>query len=164
MIDIVRLTGDEWQTYRDVRLAALEEAPSAFGSRLDDERRRTEAEWRDRLEHRTQFVARDEDQVLGTAGCLIESENVAELVSMWVAAAARGSGLADRLVDAVLTEARDRTCGTTVLWVSDGNRAAERLYARRGFTRTGRVQPVDERDPSRGEEFEMRRDDPTETS
>ena len=60
MVDIARLGEQEWDVYRDVRLASLEEAPSAFGSRLAAERDRTEAEWRDRLEHRTQFVAREE--------------------------------------------------------------------------------------------------------
>ncbi|MGZ5289619.1 MAG: hypothetical protein ACXWE5_09060 [Actinomycetota bacterium] len=50
---MTRLAGHEWEAYRDVRLTALEDAPPAFGSRLDDERDRTESEWRARLEHRT---------------------------------------------------------------------------------------------------------------
>jgi GNAT superfamily N-acetyltransferase len=159
MIEIASLSQDDWEVYRDVRLAALEDSPSAFGSRLEDERRRGDAEWRDRLEHRTQFVARDDGRILGTVGCLGEEVDVAELVSMWVAPEARGSDVADHLVDAVLTHARERGCGAIVLWVSDGNVPAERLYARRGFVRTGRTQPIDEHGPSRGMEFEMRRDE-----
>lgn len=41
------------------------------------------------------------------------------------------------------------------LWVSEGNVAAEHLYAGEGFLRTGAVQPIDDIDPSKGSEFEM---------
>ena len=160
MVDIARLEEREWDVYRDVRLASLEEAPSAFGSRLATERDRTEAEWRDRLEHRTQFVAREEGRPIATVGCLAGSEDVMDLVSMWVAPPARGTGAADLLVDAVVGEARDRGCETIVVWVSEGNERAERLYVRHGFVRTDRVQPVDVDHPVRGMEFEMRRVDP----
>lgn len=157
MVDIARLGEQEWEVYRDVRLASLEEAPSAFGSRLAAELDRTEADWRDRLERRTQFVAREEGRPVGTVGCLAEAEGAMELVSMWVAPPARGTGVADLLVDAVVAEARDHGCETIVAWVSEGNEPAERLYVRHGFVRTGRVQPVDVDRPVRGVEFEMRR-------
>jgi GNAT superfamily N-acetyltransferase len=158
MAEIARLERHDWETYRDARIAALEDAPAAFGSRLDVERARDEAEWRARLGGRTQFVAREGDRTVATVGCLDE-DGAVELVSMWVAPDARGSGVADRLVGAVLDVARERSHGRTVLWVSDGNRAAERLYERHGFARTGRVQPIDDDDPARGTEFEMRRDE-----
>jgi GNAT superfamily N-acetyltransferase len=158
MADLARLDGHEWRAYRDVRLAALEDAPAAFGSRLEVERRRDGAEWRARLERRTQFVAREGDRAVATVGCL-DGDGAVELVSMWVAPAVRGTGVADQLVEAVLDVARGRGHGTTVLWVSDGNRAAERSYERHGFARTGRVQPIDDDDPDRGTEFEMRRDE-----
>ena len=160
MVDIARLEEREWDVYRDVRLASLEEAPSAFGSRLATERDRTEAERRDRLEHRTQFVAREEGRPIATVGCLAGSEDVMELVSMWVVPPARGTGVADLLVEAVVAEARDQGRATIVVWVSEGNERAERLYVRHGFVRTDRVQPVDVDHPVRGMEFEMRRVDP----
>ncbi|MDP9226544.1 MAG: GNAT family N-acetyltransferase [Actinomycetota bacterium] len=159
MVDIARLGEQDWAVYRDVRLASLEEAPFAFGSRLAAERDRTEAEWRDRLEHRTQFVAREEGRPVATVGYLAEAEGL-ELVSMWVAPPVRGTGVADLLVDAVVADAGDRGCETIVVWVSEGNEPAERFYVRHGFVRTGRVQPVDVDHPVRGVEFEMLRVDP----
>jgi len=158
MAAIARLDGHEWEAFRDVRLAALEDAPAAFGSTLEIERGRAEAQWRARLEGRTQFVAREGDRIVATVGCRDE-DGAVELVSMWVAPEARGSGVADGLVGAVLDVARERGHGTAVLWVADGNRAAERLYERHGFARTGHAQPIDDDEPARGTEFEMRREE-----
>lgn len=159
MVDIARLGAQDWEAYRDVRLAALGDAPSAFGSRLADERDRVEAEWRTRLEQRTQFVAREEGLPVATVGCRAAGDGAVELVSLWVAPPSRGTGVADLLVDAVVADARDKGCATIVLWVSEGNEPAERLYARHGFMRSGRRQPVEDDDPGRGMEFEMRRSD-----
>jgi ribosomal protein S18 acetylase RimI-like enzyme len=155
MIEVDRLEAKDWALYRDLRLASLRDAPSAFGSRLVDERERTEADWRNRLERRTQFVARLEGRPIATAGWLEADDGGAELVSMWVSRGARGTGVGDLLVRCVVTDARRRGCRRILLWVSDGNRPAERLYERNGFERTGRRQPIDEDDRSRGTEFEM---------
>ena len=153
---IERLGADAWEIYRDLRLASLRDAPRAFGSRLEVERERTEAEWRGRLDNRIQFVAVDGAEPVGTVGCRPEPGGELELVSMWVAPHVRNTGVADRLVEAVIAEARASADTTVVLWVSEGNATAARLYARHGFEPTGRSQPIDDDDPTRGTEFEMR--------
>jgi GNAT superfamily N-acetyltransferase len=156
MQGIERVDTDGWRVYRDLRLAALRDAPQAFGARLEIERGRDESDWRERLASRTQFVALgDGRRPVGTVGARQESEEETELVSMWVAPEVRGTGVADQLVAAVIDEAR--ACGSVrvLLWVSDGNDRAERLYVRSGFVRTGRTEPLDDDDPSRGSEFEM---------
>jgi len=38
-VSMDRLRGDDWQTLRDLRLAALQESPHAFRAKLSDERR-----------------------------------------------------------------------------------------------------------------------------
>jgi ribosomal protein S18 acetylase RimI-like enzyme len=158
VIEVERLGPDTWRVYRELRLAALADAPTAFGARLEVESARPEEEWRARLALRTQFVARVDGQPVGTVGCRDDEGGEPELVSMWVAPAARGTGVGDRLVEAVIAHPSKRGRATIVLWVSQGNTRAERLYARHGFERTGRTQPIDDDDPTRGLEFEMRRD------
>jgi GNAT superfamily N-acetyltransferase len=156
MVDIERLGPDAWEVYRDLRLSSLRDAPEAFGSRHEVERERTEAEWRGRLATRTQFIAVKDARPVGTVGCRPEPERELELVSMWVAPDARNTGVADRLVEAVIDEARTRGDTTVTLWVAQGNAPAERLYARHGFVPSGRVQPIDDDDLARGSELEMR--------
>lgn len=137
-----RLGPDEWRIYRGVRLRALREAPTAFGSTLARERGLAEADWRARLEARAQFVAIAGSRTVGTAAGIQAEPGAAELVSMWVSPRFRGTGVANLLVLAVLNWARAEGFGSVHLWVAAENRAAERLYARHRFTRTGATQPV----------------------
>jgi GNAT superfamily N-acetyltransferase len=157
LLHVRRLTAAEWGLFRDLRLEALADAPFAFGSALAQERQRTEADWRRRLELRAQFVVRARDAAVGTAGCVEDEGPGAELVSMWVRPDWRGQGVGDLLVRAVLDWACARGHDQVRLWVSEGNHAAERLYARHGFARTGESQPMTPDDPTR-REFAMRCD------
>ena len=156
MLTIERIDVEAWRTYRDLRLASLADAPSAFGSRLERERLRDESEWRARLADRTQFVAMIDGRAVGTVGARSLPAGETELVSLWVAPGARGSGVGERLVRRVVDEAAARGAPIVVLWVSEGNDRAEGLYARLGFVRSGARQPIDEGDPARGTEVEMR--------
>jgi ribosomal protein S18 acetylase RimI-like enzyme len=134
-VKIDRLTPDDWATFRDVRLKALADAPYAFSSTLVNESLLDETRWRTKLATRAQFVARDDD-VLGTAGAFREGDST-ELISMWVAPEARHRGVGAALVTRVVEHARESRSKLVVLRVRVGNHAAERLYARLGFVRTG---------------------------
>ena len=48
-VKIRLLKQEEWQFYRTVRLAVLEDAPEAFVARFEDESSRGEEFWRERM-------------------------------------------------------------------------------------------------------------------
>jgi GNAT superfamily N-acetyltransferase len=112
-------------------------------------------DWRARLTERVHFVVRHRDEAVGLVGTAVEEG--AELVSLWVSPGWRGRGVGDLLVNAVLDWARARGHQSVQLWVSEGNTAAERLYARHGFVRTGHSQPVRPDEPTRREVAMVRR-------
>ncbi|MCQ8828779.1 GNAT family N-acetyltransferase [Streptomyces malaysiensis] len=143
-ISVRPLDTEDWALYRAVRLAALADAPEAFGSTLGREQAFTADIWRGRLTKRNQFVAEDAGEACGLIGIVPAEPGVAELVSMWVHPAARGRGAGDLLVREALRWAKDQHLPEVRLWVADGNESAERLYARHGFQRTGQIQPVRE--------------------
>jgi ribosomal protein S18 acetylase RimI-like enzyme len=64
-----------------------------------------------------------------------------ELISMWVARSARGQGVADILVQDLLTWAAD--LGSSAMWLSvrETNARAIALYRRHGFESTGERVP-----------------------
>ncbi|MER7440819.1 GNAT family N-acetyltransferase [Micromonospora avicenniae] len=144
MIEIRLLTPDDWRIWRDVRLAALAEAPYAFGSRLSDwqDDGDREERWRSRLEipGSHNLVAALGGRPVGQAsGVPTATTGVAELISMWVHPQARGHGVADALVDAVARWARQAGADRLRLAVMAGNERAARLYRRHGFVPTGEL-------------------------
>jgi ribosomal protein S18 acetylase RimI-like enzyme len=144
MIELQTLTPEDWQTWRELRLAALAEAPYAFGSKLADwqgEGDRAER-WRARLaipgSHNVVAV-RDGRPVGMVSGVPTGDPGVVELISMWVDPAARGRGVGDRLLAAVEQWARQVGAGTVRLAVVPDNEAAIGLYRRNGFAETGEL-------------------------
>jgi RimJ/RimL family protein N-acetyltransferase len=130
----------------------LRDAPSAFGSTYAAEVTRTEGEWSERAASgangtdRFTVLAFDADACVGLAGGFRNEDGHhadVDLVSMWVAPTHRGTGVADRLVDAVLDWACNEAQAEVVgLWVTRGNDRAQRFYERLGFVETGDVQPL----------------------
>lgn len=143
-MEVVRLTGDDWRLLRDVRLAALADAPHAYGSSLAAERDLDESRWRQRFGSGLWAVALDEEPAGLVGTYLIDDTPL--LVAMWVDPAHRCRGVGDALVSEVVRWAAENSWSQVVLRVADGNDAARKLFLRHGFTPTGRRQPL-ESDP-----------------
>jgi GNAT superfamily N-acetyltransferase len=140
-----------------VRLAALKEAPSAFGSTYEAEVGYAEAVWRERLAGWARFVAEVDGEVVGVVGAGAgEFSGSAALTSLWVDPRFRGRGVGSALVAAVEEWARSQHLNQVVLWVTEVNRTAERLYEHLGFTRTGRVSEVRPGEPAVEHEMSKR--------
>lgn len=148
--------GDE-AIVRDVRLRALADAPDAFGSTLERERARGDADWTRWLTRGATFLYESSGAAQGIA-CGVphdDDPSLAFLMSMWVDAKARGTGAGDALVGAVIAWAEAGRYASILLHVTDGNLPARRLYERQGFRATGESL-VRERDGAI--EVEMRRE------
>lgn len=136
MVSLRVLTAGDWVLWREVRLAALSEAPYAFKTTLADWHRGGEERWRARLEMPGAFhvVAVEDGRAVGVAGGVPGEGGVRELRSVWVGPGARGLGVGDRLIGAVEGWARASGGTTLTLAVLPGNEAALALYRRHGFT------------------------------
>jgi GNAT superfamily N-acetyltransferase len=150
---IRRIRADEAENLRAFRLRALAEAPSAFGSTLARETAFADATWRERAERgaagadSVTFVAEHAGRWVGLATGLALDPEVPddprpELVSMFVAAEARGRAVGAALVDAVIDWAKSRRAIGLCLWVTATNPAAVALYEKCGFRPTGESKPL----------------------
>ena len=152
MVLVRETIAGDWQALRDIRLEALRDAPTAFGSTYEREAHRGEAHWRDRSSRGGTFLAYlpDPSDPAGLIGGYQEDPVTVELVSMYVRPRARGRGVGEALVAAVLNWAGQRNAAAVHLWVTASNAPARALYERCGFTLTGEQQPLPS-DPALGE-------------
>lgn len=141
---------DEWRTYRELRLRALEDSPDAFSRTLAEEEERSDEEWSARLSSGVgsaldhPLVAEVRSEPAGLVWGKIErgEPQKANVYQMWVAPNARRLGAGQMLLDAVIEWARSGNLRHLDLGVTCGNTAATRLYARAGFKPAGNMEPV----------------------
>lgn len=140
---MVERVGEEaYERVREVRLRALRDAPDAFASTYEREIGMTPDQWRARFRpDAVTFLGRRDGADVGIVSGIPHPEHSgdAALVAMWVAPEARGTGLGDALVAAVVDWARAGGHRRLRLDVADVNEHAIRLYARLGFVPTGAV-------------------------
>jgi ribosomal protein S18 acetylase RimI-like enzyme len=132
MVLVREVTPDDWETMRDVRLAALREAPFA------------QEQWRGRINDRSvNYLAYrpESPEPAGLAGVYV-ADGVANVVSLWVRPSARGHGVGEALIGATADWAKARDHDSIVLWVTESNAPARKLYDRCGFAPTGERQPL----------------------
>jgi GNAT superfamily N-acetyltransferase len=140
---VFQVTEDSWQELRDVRLAALADAPAAFGSSLRREQDFDEARWRAWTRSATLFMAFAGGSPVGmAAGVSGQSTAERKLVAMWVDPAWRGRNAASKLLSSVVDWAESDGSKLLRLWVAEDNESARRLYQGRGFELTGGRAPM----------------------
>ena len=139
----------DWQALRDIRLEALRDHPSAFGSTYAQDAARDEAHWRRRSSGGNLFLAYlpEMSEPAGLAGGYSEDRFTVELVSMYVRPWARGQRVGEALVASVIGWAGASQATSVHLWVTETNTHARALYQRCGFALTGERQPLPS-DPS----------------
>lgn len=128
-------TEQDWQALKTIRLASLLDAPLAFGMSYDETVQFSDALWRERASPMSQpnfWLAWDGEVAVGIVGG-VETQGEYQLISLWVAPTARGVGVAEQLVQAVVDKARAIRHHEVVLSVAPENLPASKLYKRLGF-------------------------------
>ena len=139
---IRRLQQSDAAAYRTVRLDALRLHPEVFGSSYEEESQYPLAEF-------ARFISPPDtvigafagDRLVGISGIYVsrklKQQHKGHIVGVYVDAAHRRAGLARKLVEVVIAEARQAQLRLVQLSVTVGNEAARRLYVRMGFQTYG---------------------------
>ena len=159
---VLKMTPDDWERVRRLRLQALTDSPDVFSSTLSRELTFDEFTWRARLSGPSPFVAEagqqqkwldkpapnqaatfiveaaGEDVGIATA-LVVDEPNTAFVVGVWVSPSARGQGVAAKLFTEMFAWARDQNLTRIALDVGDANAGAQKLYANLGFSPTGKT-------------------------
>jgi ribosomal protein S18 acetylase RimI-like enzyme len=151
-----RVTADDADRLRRVRLAALADAPRSFGSTYEREVAYPADRWISWAvtgasgETSVNFLAIEDDEVAGVAavvgvvGVLADypDSHQPTLWGIWVAPAARRRGVAGQLVEAANDRAMSVGLDELRLWVASDNPGAIALFRRHAFSPTGDRQPL----------------------
>ncbi len=101
------------------------------------------------------WVAESREEILGCVACRPAPERGLEMEKLYVARAARRTGLGTRLLDLVEAEATARQAGYITLWTDTRFEAAHAFYKAHGFRQTG-LRELD--DASQSVEYRFRKE------
>lgn len=148
-ITIRELHPDEWEIFRDMRLAALQAAPGVYGSRHEVAATRTEAVWRNNVrgEHNQSFGLFDGAQLIGITSVFRWDEDTsgrtAILASSYILPAYRGRKLSRLLYDARFAWLRRHPYFTRVVvghrLSNEASQRANQHYGFKEFRRAAHV-------------------------
>lgn len=149
-MSIIRLNPSQAVEYRSLMLEAYDRHPDAFTSSVGERERQPIKWWEDRLSagalpKEVVFGNISDNELCGVAGVSFETRekvrHKATLFGMYVPERHRKQGMGRDLVQAALAYAKSRPGVLLMqLTVTDGNRAAQELYASGGFVSFG-VEP-----------------------
>ena len=140
-----RLGAEDAAIYRSFRLEGLQSCPTAFSSSWDEENGQTMAKFADRLEKSVVLDAwLDECTLCGIAGMFVPDmaklRHKASIVGVYVRPEARGTGLAQALLEPLMAHANEQV-EALLITVEACNIGALRLYKKLGFEEYGRGPP-----------------------
>jgi ribosomal protein S18 acetylase RimI-like enzyme len=139
LVKIIQLLPDDWELFRDIRLEALQEDPSAFAGTYAEDIKTKEELWRDRIKN--MWFAVVDSQVVGMAGLLrdtgLASNHRAHLISCYVKPLFRSRGIGRDLVKHVQEYAVTQGIRKIYLHVTSLQEKAIKLYECLGFNKVG---------------------------
>lgn len=134
--------------FKAVRLSALQNSPSAFGSTFAAESQLSDVEWQRRAaqwngKESVCYLTWDGNRPCGIVAGYLDREDatIAHLASMWVEPSHRRRGVGRLLVEGIINWACEHRAEALRLGVTSNNEAASRFYERLGFRKTGRTAP-----------------------
>ncbi|MEO8531848.1 MAG: GNAT family N-acetyltransferase [Deltaproteobacteria bacterium] len=139
---IRRLTPADAAVWKAFRIEMLTASPRAFGASLADSKARSVEAFASWLTTAHIFGIEDPDLV-ASAAWYVENNPMtahrAKLISVYVRPSHRGQGFVERLIEAVVSDAKAAGKLQVELDVAADNAAAVRVYERNGFQIAGRI-------------------------
>jgi ribosomal protein S18 acetylase RimI-like enzyme len=136
-MDIIRLTAEDAARFVAMRRAALVNDAASFRTSAEDDAKVPLTAWEQRLAQEHVYAVQRDDTWLAIGGLSRESraklDHKGLIWGMYVTPAARGTGAADRLMEALLAAGCALGLRQLQLTLMADNVPARRLYERHGF-------------------------------
>lgn len=140
-VTIDRLPEEKWQEYKEIRLEALKNDSTSFGSSYEEEVIKPEEFWRSRIKD-VLFALNEDGKIVGLMAFLISSRrktrHKAELFSVYVRSSYRRQSIGTKMLKAALHLIKQDAAVIKVnLTVGSSQKPAIKLYESIGFRKTG---------------------------
>lgn len=140
---IIKLSPDRWQEYRDLRLFAVEESPLSVVKNPEEMKAIKENSWQSMLkkafEEKQMFLyfAQIDNKIVGVSGAMIDEfakmRHRALVISMYVLPEYRNKGIAKELLQTLFNKLAEKGVQQVRLFVETQNEQAIGLYTSLGF-------------------------------
>lgn len=158
---IRRLTEQDVNLFREVRLKALKDSPDSFDQKHEEELAKPLEYWQELLDkvspssENIAFVLFDDEESIGVVYGFNKGEKRGGLGGLWIDPNYRKRGFATTLINKVITWAKNEELERLTLWNTEGHEGSEKLYRKIGFQPTGRKKPLELNPSVHIEEFEL---------
>lgn len=134
-ISFKKVSPDDWQKFRDIRLKGLQTDPQAFGGTFESESQENEEYWKERFSNpeRCFYVAENENIFVATAGSKKIADDNWMIVAVYTLPEFRGKNISNELISRVIEEAKKTGAGKVSLMVNNYQESAINLYKKMGF-------------------------------
>ena len=162
---IKKILKSDWQKYKNIRLEALKNEPSAFGSSYEEEFKRSDKEWQKRLEVSEQqnsdrffYAISVNNKFFAIGGTYKDDRKEWNVMAIYTKKEFRGLGLGKKLMSGILNEFKKIGVKKVFLAVNTHQIAAIALYKKFDFKVINTIKNQLLGDGEYYDEFEMVKD------
>ncbi len=139
---LTSLPENRWQEHKELRLHGLQDSPCAFTDTLDEARKFSEDEWKERLQKSLFAFAEIDNRLVGQVAAFRYSKEKCKhiycIVGVYVMPEFRGRGIGKKLLTNIINQIKTNTEISKIeLSATTSQTAAIKLYRSLGFTEIG---------------------------
>jgi len=165
-MNIIKLEPSRWEEYKNLRLEALKNEPTAFAASYEEKASKEDEYWQNQLkkfqeaQEDSMWFAEADGKLVGMAGWYRNNteklRHTATIYAIYTNPEFRGKGIAGRLITSVLNELESKPEIVKIdLNVNTKNEAAANLYKKLGFEVVGTLHKEIFVDGEYFDEYEM---------
>lgn len=135
IISFKKVSPDDWQKFREIRLKGLQTDPQAFGGTFESESQENEEYWKERFSNpeRCFYAAENGNIFVATAGSKKIAEDNWMIIAVYTLPEFRGKNISQELINRLVDEAKIKGATKVSLMVNPIQESAVKLYEKMGF-------------------------------
>ncbi|MGE3920449.1 MAG: N-acetyltransferase family protein [Gammaproteobacteria bacterium] len=139
-LEIRHLEENDWETFKEIRLLALQLSPEEFASSYEEEENFHQVDWKQALKQSEIYGAFVNTRIVGITGFFVynykKMEHKGMFFGMFVKPDMRGKGIGNQLMSAIIRQA-SKSLSQLHCMVVASNKQALALYKKFGFEKYG---------------------------